>query len=100
MRINLSRIASLAVALPLLLCAGHALAADGAALYKAKCSGCHGVDGKADTPAGKAMKAPALVGKERTPDEVVAFIRSNEKHKALAKLSDEDLKAIAGALPR
>ena len=100
MRIKLSRLASLSVAVPVLLCAGHALAADGAALYKEKCSSCHGVDGKADTPAGKAMKAPPLVGKERTPDEVVKFIRGSDKHKALQKLSDEDLKAIASALPR
>ncbi|HEV8434961.1 MAG TPA: cytochrome c [Thermoanaerobaculia bacterium] len=29
---------------------------DGAAIYKAKCSACHGVDGSGQTPVGKSMK--------------------------------------------
>ena len=29
---------------------------DAAATFKAKCAACHGVDGKGETPAGKAMK--------------------------------------------
>jgi mono/diheme cytochrome c family protein len=101
MKTLVSRLASLSVALPLLLCAGGALAADGAALYKEKCAGCHGADGKAETPAAKAMKVPPLAGTTRTPEDVAKFVRGSEKHKAVAsKLSDEDLAAIAGALPR
>ena len=33
--------------------AGSALAADGAATYKAKCASCHGADGAGNTPMGK-----------------------------------------------
>jgi len=35
----------------------HADTAAAAATYKAKCAGCHGADGKGETPGGKAMKA-------------------------------------------
>ncbi|MFY9611531.1 MAG: cytochrome c [Blastocatellia bacterium] len=34
----------------------YASEADGTALFKAKCAACHGVDGKGETAAGKAMK--------------------------------------------
>jgi mono/diheme cytochrome c family protein len=101
MRTIVARLVPLSVSIPLLLCASQALAADGAALYKEKCSGCHGVDGKADTAAAKAMKVPALAGKGIAPEDVVKHLRTSEKHKAMAsKLSDEELSAIASALPR
>lgn len=41
---------------------------DGATTYKGKCAMCHGADGLADTPAGKAMKAPSF----KSPDAVKA----------------------------
>ena len=95
------RLAALSMAAPLLLCASQALAADGAALYKEKCSGCHGLDGKADSAAAKAMKVPPLAGTTLTPDDVVKRVRASERHKPVAsKLSDEELSAIASALPR
>jgi mono/diheme cytochrome c family protein len=100
MRSIIVRLASISVSVPVLLFASQALAADGAALYKAKCAGCHGVDGKAETPAAKAMKVPALAGKTLGAEDVVKQVRTNEKHKALSKLTDEELAAIAGALPR
>lgn len=43
-------IASLALAMPIF------AEADGAALYKAKCTACHGADGSGQTPVGKSMK--------------------------------------------
>jgi mono/diheme cytochrome c family protein len=94
------RFLSLAVSIPLLLCASQAFAADGAELYKQKCAMCHGADGKADGPAAKAMKVPPLAGKTLAAADVIHQIRTNEKHKSLSQLSDEDLTAIAGALPR
>ncbi len=98
---TLVRLASLSLAIPLLFCASQALAADGAALYKEKCAGCHGLDGKAETPAAKAMKVPALAGKTLAAEDVAKHLRASEKHKAMAsKLTDEDIAAIASALPR
>ena len=95
------RFAAIAASIPVLLWASHALAADGAALYKANCAGCHGPDGKAETPAAKAMKVPALAGKGLKAEDVVKQVRSSEKHKAVAsKLSDEELTAIGNALPQ
>jgi mono/diheme cytochrome c family protein len=95
------RLASLCVPVALWLCATPALAADGAALYKAKCSGCHGLDGKADTPAAKAMKVPPLAGKALAPDDVVQKLRASERHESVtSRLSDEELVAIATAIPK
>jgi mono/diheme cytochrome c family protein len=84
--------------------AGLAAAADapldGAALYNANCATCHGTDGSADTPVGKAMKARVL----KSPDfaeidaaKVTEVVRNNAKHKAVTgKVSDAELAAIAG----
>lgn len=47
-----------------------------AALYKQKCAACHGADGKADTPTGKAMKVRGFADP------------------AVAKMSDDDLAGI------
>jgi mono/diheme cytochrome c family protein len=78
-----------------------ATAQDGNALYQKNCARCHGADGKADTPAAKAMKVPALAGTGLTPEAVVAKLKGSEKHKSVvSKLSDAELTAIANALPK
>jgi len=79
---------------------GAVLAADGAAVYKQQCAGCHGETGKADTPASKALKVPPLAGDAHvagmSDPDVVARIKSNDKHKSvLAKLKDDDVAAVA-----
>lgn len=80
--------------------AAPALGADGAALFAENCAKCHGADGNAQTPVGKAMKAAPLHAGQLTADALVEFVRGSAKHKSVAgKLSDEDLRAIAGALP-
>lgn len=77
-----------------------AAAADGASVYSEQCAKCHGDDGRADTPVGKAMKAGVLHGKTWSQEQLTAIIRENSKHKAISgKLSDEDLAALAEFLP-
>lgn len=51
----------------------------GAALYKSKCTGCHGADGSANTPIGKALKASDLRSdavQKKTDAQLSAVIRN------------------------
>ncbi len=57
------------------------LAQSGADLYKTRCAMCHGADGKAATPAGKAMQAipfqaPQMV--KLTNEEMFASIKNGK----------------------
>lgn len=64
-------------------------AEDGAALYKATCSACHGPDA-----AGKpAIKAPAIKGK--TEADVKKALDTPKHAMAKKKLNDEQMKAVA-----
>jgi mono/diheme cytochrome c family protein len=65
---------------------------DGAALFKAKCAGCH----KADASGNPAMKAPALKGV--SADKVQSTLASNPKHAAFKSLSADQVKAIGDYL--
>jgi mono/diheme cytochrome c family protein len=71
---------------------------DGKKLYDANCAKCHGVDGSADTPAGKAMKAHVLKDPKWVhvePATVIHVVRENPKHKAVTeKVTDAELEAI------
>lgn len=63
-------------------------AEDGAALFKAKCSGCHGADA-----AGKAPRVPAVKGADEAK---IKGALAKAPHTALAKsLNDTQTKAIA-----
>ena len=77
-----------------------AFAADGAAVFKTHCAGCHGETGQADTGVAKAMKVPQLAGDARvqkmSSSDIVGVIKSNPKHPPTVKgLSDDDLNAVA-----
>jgi len=83
-----------------LLASMPALAADGTALYETSCAKCHGSDGLAGTPVGKAMKVPSLVdprwAADDSADALIAAFHENAKHKPVAsKVTDDDLRAIA-----
>jgi mono/diheme cytochrome c family protein len=87
--------------LALLLVAGTdvALAADGAAVFKSHCAKCHGETGHADSPAAKAMKAPAIAGNaslaEMSDADLVAKIKEIKQHIGVKGLADADMAAAA-----
>ena len=70
---------------------------DGAALYKTKCAGCHGVKGEGKP----AMKAPALKGTALEVNQIVDHVTKGESgskaphSKGMAGLNDGQAKAIA-----
>jgi cytochrome c len=72
-------------------------AGDGAALYKAKCAGCHGANGEGKP----AMKAPALKGTVMDTGQIVEHLTKGEStskaphNKGIAGLSAEQAQAIA-----
>ncbi len=77
-----------------------ALGADPAQVYKDHCAKCHGETGHADTPAGKALKAPVLAGDAKVAGtsaaDLVKAIKENEKHAkagVLKGMSDVDIEA-------
>ena len=86
--------ALIALALPL-----SVFAADGAALYKAKCASCHGADGSGQTAIGKSMKLRNLGAPEvqKQSDKELYRIIADGKGKMPAyksKLSDVEINAL------
>ena len=76
-----------------------AVAADGAAVYKAKCATCHGPDGKGETAIGKSMKLRSLgsADVQKGTDAALTTIISDGKGKMPAykgKLSADEIKAL------
>ena len=70
-------------------------AADGAAAYKAKCAGCHGVDGSKTNPAMgvRALNSPEV---QKQSDKELIDITAKGKGKMpgyAGKLSDDEIKA-------
>jgi len=71
------------------------------ATYKAKCAGCHGADGRANTPAGKALgvrdfQSPDV---QKETDSELADIITNGKNKMPKygdKMKDSEIKDIVG----
>ena len=70
---------------------------DGAALYKAKCAGCHGANGEGKP----AVKAPSLKGTTWDTNKIVEHVTKGEPqskpphNKGISGLTDEQAKAIA-----
>lgn len=65
--------------------------------YETRCAQCHGLDGRADTPAGRAMKIPSFAGSawaKATPEAICEAVRASAPHKSLlGKLDAEALLA-------
>lgn len=89
---SLVLIATLAVA-------GTGFAADGAAIFKAKCAMCHGADGSASTGMGKSMGLKPLSSPEvqKMSDADMTTLVANGKGKMPAskgKLTDDEIGAV------
>jgi mono/diheme cytochrome c family protein len=77
------------------------IAQDAVRLYKAKCSACHGADGKADTPMGKKMglRDLASVEVQKMSDDELATIIADGKNKMPSykkSLKPEQIKELVG----
>ena len=70
---------------------------EGAALYKSKCSGCHGAGGEGKP----SVKAPALKGTAKTAEQIVDHLLKGEPtskpphSKGMPSLNEDQAKAIA-----
>ena len=83
----------------LILAAATAMAADGAALFKAKCAACHGADGSGETAVGKAMKIRDLrsadVQKQSDADLTKTIEGGKGKMPVFkGKLNEEEVSAV------
>jgi len=91
------KVAVTVAAMSLILCSASWAADEGAALYKSKCSGCHGASGEGKA----AIKAPALRGTSLDASQIVEHITKGEStskpphNKGIPGVSDEQAQAIA-----
>jgi cytochrome c6 len=89
------------LAVSLVLWSAPAAADDAAATYKAKCSACHGADGKGETPMGKKMGIKDLASPEvqkMSDDELSAVIADGKNKMPSYKksLKPEQIKELVG----
>ena len=80
-----------------------AFAADGAAVYKAKCASCHGQTGAGDTGIGKSLKlrdfSSADVQKQTDADLTTVIAKGKGKMPAYdGKLSADEIKAVVATI--
>jgi len=88
---------SKAVLLTVLAISATGAQAQGADTYKAKCQMCHGADGSASTPAGKAMKVPALATfVKMSESDLIAIVKSGKGKMPSysGKLTDPQIKDV------
>lgn len=83
----------------LVLAAATAMAADGAAIFKAKCVGCHGADASGQTAVGKMMKIRDLrsADVQKQSDAELSKIIEDGKGKMpvfKGKLTGEEISAV------
>jgi mono/diheme cytochrome c family protein len=98
MKIN-AKAVSTVIAAAILTLPVAGVAADGAAVYKAKCASCHAADGSGSSPMGKKMGLRDLgsADVQKQTDEQLTAIVADGKAKMPAygaKLSAEEIKAL------
>jgi len=103
LRASLEILAAILLALALFLPVGLRADDASAALYKSKCAGCHGADGKGDTAMGKAMKlrdlGSAEVQKASDADWSTIITAGKNKMPPVGKsLSADQVKGLIGYL--
>ena len=89
----------LAVSIAVLILPRSAAAADGGAVYKAKCAMCHGADGKGETTMGKNLKLRDLGSAEvqkQTNEELEKIIAGGKGKMPgyKGKVSEADIDAV------
>ena len=73
--------------------------ADDKAIYAAQCASCHGDDGTAATPVGRALQIPAFKGSSFTRAGLEKLLSEDKNHVGLAaELGEEDLDALVETL--
>jgi cytochrome c553 len=73
--------------------------ADEPSTYTKLCASCHGQDGRADTPVGRALKIPSFEGASFTRDQVEKLLRESQSHTGLAgRLGEGDLDGLVETL--
>jgi cytochrome c6 len=85
------------LALALSLAGALSFAQSGAAIYKAKCQGCHGATGKADTPVAKVLKIKPVTDPSVTKMTEAEMIKATENGMGKmqpfkGKISDAEIK--------
>jgi cytochrome c6 len=75
------------------------LFADGAALYRSKCTPCHGADGTGNTPVGKSLHVKSLVSEEvqKLSDAELTKVIHDGRNKMPAfagKMTDEEIASV------
>lgn len=96
---RLQRRVSLVIILLALACSTYSLADTGAALYKARCSACHGASGTGDTMLGKNLKLRPLASanvQEQSDDALFAAISKGKNRMPHfdGKLSKEQIRNV------
>ena len=81
----------------LIMTAGSSAAADAGALYKSKCSGCHGANGEGKP----AVKAPSLKATQMDASQIAQHLTKGEPtskpphNKGISKLTEEQAASLA-----
>lgn len=76
-----------------------AVGAEEPSTYARLCASCHGPDGRAETPVGRALKIPSFEGASYTREQLEKLLRESRSHAGLAaKLGEGDLDGLVETL--